>query len=63
MQVKVQSAFGIDELADAWRVSRSSLYRQMNAGLLGYIKLGGRRLVTQKQASDYLATLEKKSWR
>jgi predicted site-specific integrase-resolvase len=58
MAENLQSAFRVGELASAWKVSRSSLYRQMNAGNLRYIKMGGSRLITHNQASEFLNSLE-----
>lgn len=58
MNEVLQCAFGVEELSRAWRVSRSSLYRQMNSGNLSFVKLGGRRLITQRQAAEFLDRLE-----
>ena len=59
----LETAFRVNELANAWKVSRSSLYRLMNSGHLAYIKMGGSRLVTRDQATDFLSRLKAETCR
>jgi excisionase family DNA binding protein len=41
----VRRAYQINEAADAYRLSRSTLYKLIAAGALRSVKVGGRRLI------------------
>jgi excisionase family DNA binding protein len=49
--------YSVDEAAEAIGISRSLVYDEMNAGRLGYIKIGRRRLITSQQLNEYVAGL------
>jgi excisionase family DNA binding protein len=51
-------AYSVEEAAEAIGISRSLVYDEMNAGRLGYIKIGRRRLITSQQLNEYLAAAE-----
>jgi excisionase family DNA binding protein len=47
-------AYSIEEVAELTGLSRSLLYDKMNAGRLGYIKVGRRRIITRQQLEQFL---------
>jgi excisionase family DNA binding protein len=47
-------AYSVEEVADATGISRSLIYDEMNAGRLGFIKVGRRRIITRKQLEAFL---------
>jgi excisionase family DNA binding protein len=51
-------AYSIEEVAEATGLSRSLIYDEMNAGRLGYIKVGRRRIITRKQLEAFLSAAE-----
>jgi excisionase family DNA binding protein len=42
-------------------ISRSKLYAEMNSGRLAFIKIGGRRLVTDEALRQYLADRQRET--
>jgi excisionase family DNA binding protein len=48
-------AYSVDEVAQITGLSRDLLYDQMRAGLLGYIKVGRRRIITRRHLDAFLA--------
>lgn len=62
MYTDLEPAFRLDELARAWNISRSSIYRRMRAGELDSIKVGGSRLVTSSQAAAFLGKVKDSKW-
>jgi len=51
-------AYSVDEIAEETGLSRSLIYDEMNAGRLGYIKVGRRRIITRKQLDAFLGNVE-----
>jgi len=51
-------AYSVEEAADAIGISRSLIYDEMNAGRLGYIKVGRRRLITRQQLEAFLGNAD-----
>lgn len=51
-------AYSIDEVAEATGLSGSLIYDEMNAGRLGYIKVGRRRIITRRQLEAFLGNVE-----
>jgi excisionase family DNA binding protein len=49
-----RTAFSVEEVAESTGLSRSTIYRQMDAGLLEYKKIGGRRIITVSQLERFL---------
>ena len=47
----------VDQAAEALSLSRSSIQRLINSGLLPSVKVGGSRRVPTTAVSDYVATL------
>jgi excisionase family DNA binding protein len=54
--MEVENLFRVEELSRIWRVSKSTIYRQIKSGELKSIKLGGSRLVSTSQALTFLQT-------
>jgi excisionase family DNA binding protein len=52
------AAYSIAQLEKALGVSNPTLYAEMNRGRLDSVRIGSRRLVTQRQLDAYLRLLE-----
>lgn len=51
-------AYSVDEVAEATGLRRSLLYDAMNAGQLGYLKVGRRRIITRDHLHAFLSGSE-----
>jgi excisionase family DNA binding protein len=51
--------YGVDEAADALRLSRSALYELIRSGRLRTVKAGRRRLVPVAALAEYVRSLER----
>jgi excisionase family DNA binding protein len=49
-------AYSIEEIAESTGLSRSLLYDEMQAGRLGFIKVGRRRIITRQQIEEFLGS-------
>lgn len=47
-------ADSVQEFADAFGVSRSTIYSEMAAGRITYFKVGARRLIPRASRDEYL---------
>lgn len=47
-------AYSVEEVAEATGLSRSLLYDAMNAGQLGWLKVGRRRIITRVHLDAFL---------
>lgn len=54
---QTRRAYRPEEVGDLLGVSRSTVYRLLGEGVLGSIKVGGSRRVTQEQIEDFMASL------
>jgi excisionase family DNA binding protein len=52
--VNERIAFSVQEVCDLTGLSRPTLYAQMGAGKLAYLKVGRRRLITRAAVDDFL---------
>jgi len=50
--------YGVDEAAEALRLSRSALYELIRSGQLRTVKSGRRRLVPVSALAEYLDSLD-----
>jgi predicted site-specific integrase-resolvase len=46
--------YRVDEWCEAYRTSRAKAYELMTSGKLAYVKLGGRRFITEEAAEALL---------
>jgi len=53
-----QLAHTIDDALDALRVSRATLYREIQAGRVRTYKIGTRRYISDKALREYVADRE-----
>ena len=54
-----RTAYGMDDLAITTGLSKSRLYLYMEEGRLSFLKVGRRRLVTQKALDEFFASFSK----
>lgn len=50
----LENVYRISEIANWMKCSRASVYRILKGGSLKSIKVGGARLITQSQITEYL---------
>jgi excisionase family DNA binding protein len=48
-------SYSVAEIAEMTGISRPLLYDEMNAGRLGFLKIGRRRIITRRQLAAFLA--------
>lgn len=58
MEDNARELFTLDDIADRLRLSRPSLYRLIDAGALGSVKIGRSRRITRRQLTDFLDRVE-----
>jgi excisionase family DNA binding protein len=56
-EVPFREAMSVVEFCRCYGISRSSAYRQMDAGRLPFRKCGARRLIARRDADCWLASL------
>lgn len=52
----------VAEVVEILHISRSTLYEQMDAGLLPYVKLGRARRIEREALEQYIAANRKGGW-
>jgi excisionase family DNA binding protein len=57
----IEKLYTVKEVLDMLRISRATLYRHIDAGLIKPSKFGGKVLFTEKELERVIKHMEKKS--
>lgn len=58
---KMIKMYSLAEVAQTMRISRSMVHREIVKGRIESVKIGKRRLVTERALADYVRLLEKEA--